>query len=270
MIQIICQEILLASDYMTNVTNLFKGYSKENPSGAILNGHCRTISRVLGKVESVITKLELADSRKKIEKIKADLELYPHGHNLSNVYTILQEFNFSFTSELMRINFLFTPEEKLKYFEQESLFGDAVFEKFPSARIDIKAIGNCLAADLYDAAIFHLMRTVEHGLRAIAVEYGVKKVKSGKAITEATWGDIIQAIQDRLNKLKTKRRQTKRQKDDADFYRYCLIECKLFKDHWRDDVMHTKANYNEQDALRLLGHVRDFINRLVKHGIKTQ
>jgi hypothetical protein len=79
--------------------------------------------------------------------------------------------------ELAQRKLVFIPPNLVEYLEQEKLFGDAVYENFPSARGDIRDAGNCLAAGLNTAAVFHLMRVVELGLRALAKKLHVKKVK---------------------------------------------------------------------------------------------
>jgi hypothetical protein len=66
------------------------------------------------------------------------------------------------------------------YFEQEQLFGGVIYELFPEARNDIRNAGNCLAASLPDAAVFHLMRVAEHGLRALARKIKVGITHKGK------------------------------------------------------------------------------------------
>ena len=76
--------------------------------------------------------------------------------------------------ELAYRKFAFIKPSLSAYFEQEQLFGKDVHEKIPKARQDIKESGNCLAAELHTAAVFHLMRVAEHGLRKLARRLRVK------------------------------------------------------------------------------------------------
>jgi hypothetical protein len=77
--------------------------------------------------------------------------------------------------------------ERAQYFAQVKLFGDDVHFAFPSARADIQESGNCLATDRNTAAVFHLMRSVEWGLRALCGHLGLHHArrphKSGKRDT---------------------------------------------------------------------------------------
>jgi hypothetical protein len=54
------------------------------------------------------------------------------------------------------------------YIDQDALLGDAVTAKFPDAVVEIRNAGNCLAVGCSTAAVFHLMRVVEFGLRALS------------------------------------------------------------------------------------------------------
>src|SRR5229473_6950447 len=74
---------------------------------------------------------------------------------------------------LGRHRFAYIPEAAVPYFENEKLFGESVYNKFPDLREDIKDAGNCFAAALYTACVFHLMRIAEYGMRRIAIRVGV-------------------------------------------------------------------------------------------------
>jgi hypothetical protein len=64
--------------------------------------------------------------------------------------------------------FLAVDQHLNSYINNELLFGKIVLDKFPRAKTDIIEAGNCLAADCNTAAIFHLMRVVEHGPSGIS------------------------------------------------------------------------------------------------------
>jgi len=94
-------------------------------------------------------------------------------------------------------------------------------------------------------------------------------VAAGKPIEYATWGKIILALQTKIETIdKKKSSKTKKEQDDLDFYRLALNDCNIFKDFWRNDVMHTRGNYKESDALDVYDRVKEFMQGLVKKGVK--
>jgi hypothetical protein len=167
-------------------------------------------------------------------------------------------------SEVNRIQFALIPKNKVKFFEQHDLFGEAVSAAFPSAQPEIKDVGNCLAADLHTAAVFHLMRTAEFGLREMAKTI---KAKLPVQIEYATWGQVIDAIQKRLDKLKGKSvaKDKKRQ-----IYSALILDIRAFCHLWRNPVSHLRGRFSEAGALDAFGHVRDFMLKLTEMGVRER
>jgi len=100
--------------------------------------------------------------------------------------------------ELLENTFVFIPSNKMNYFkcdDDKALFCKSVYENFKSARADIKDAGNCLAADLNTAAVFHLMCVVNIGLLALAKHLKLKI----KAIEFQEWKNIIDGRKRRRN-----------------------------------------------------------------------
>ncbi len=102
-------------------------------------------------------------------------------------------------SEMMARQFFHLAPERAKYFNRGKPFGDSVDAAFPSARSDIREGANCIATDRYTAAVFHLMRTVEWGLRALCAEVGLRQVaqKKGRShipLQWAEWGLLLDQL----------------------------------------------------------------------------
>jgi len=121
----------------------------------------------------------------------------------------------------------------------EELFGKDVAKAFPSAEDEIKNAGNCLSADLFTAATFHLMRIVEIGLRELARELHVKKIKKNTPLDYAQWKEVVNEIADKLEK---KLPTTKGSKKTAalQFKHDTLSDFKAFE-VTRNEVMHLSA-----------------------------
>jgi hypothetical protein len=143
--------------------------------------------------------------------------------------------------------FAFIPAEVSGYFEQEQLFGGPVFALFPEAQADIKESGNCLAAELYTGAVFYLMRTAEHGLRALARKVKVTLTHKGKPqpIDTATWEKVIAGVKAKLSRAHTMRFGPDRS-EKIRFYSDLADRCSFVKDLYRNDVMHSRARFEKR------------------------
>lgn len=112
---------------------------------------------------------------------------YKHGDFKRSVETLRERIE----DELDDIVFLFVPNDEVSYYENKTLFGDDVAAKFNQASEDIEEAGNCFAAGRYTACVFHLMRVLEYGLRALSRNL---KVRLPRPVELEEWGKLISEI----------------------------------------------------------------------------
>jgi hypothetical protein len=161
-------------------------------------------------------------------------------------------------ADLASVIFLTVDASRSELYQQrEPLFGSAVADRFGDANDDIANAGRCLAVEQWDAAVFHLMRVLEHGLRAFTRKLGVTKVD----IKE--WGALIGAIEGRMKAIRDQKRTTRR---DArlQYFSECAANLRYFKDGWRNYVTHGKKAYDEKRAMAVYSHVHTFMELLAE------
>jgi hypothetical protein len=256
MIQIYAKDVLRAIGDLERIIKSVHGIKERNPAEIISKSRNKVVLRQLAFVRKVCDELNLADANNRLNELILDLE--STNRNASEVHADLRGLLIAFVKELRRVVYVLIPNEKLKYLEQEHLFGDEVYEKIKSARADIKNAGNCLAADLPDAAVFHLCRVTELGLRALAKKL---KIKLTHPLEYADWGNVIDEVETKLRDLKPVTRG-KKKSQKLEFYSNMVSDCRAIKETWRDCVMHTRKFFNDHEALRAYDRVRDFMQRL--------
>ncbi len=176
----------------------------------------------------------------------------------------LTHFNDLLVSELNDCNLFLMPKGRASYYRSERFFGDAVFDAFPSARPDVAEAGSCYATGCHTASVFHCMRALEHGLRAFALEVG-------RTYDREQWANIIDQIEVEIAKVRKNgiAGMSKAKKDDnLRFWSEAAKEFSYFKDGWRNHVVHARASYDENSALSLLHHTRNFMTTLSDAGLK--
>jgi len=230
----------------------------------------KRVGQMVDKSYFLSQRLNLSDSFKRSAAILTKLQKV--GRNASEVYADLEGLFNSFMADLCAIECAYIPKDKIEWFESEKLFGDSVFVEFPDARGEIKSAGNCLALDLNTAAVFHLMRVVELGLRELAVRLKTKSLikitKQTKKrviipIELGTWDEIIGELEGKLAVLRGITR-SKRREAKIEFCIELLKELRHMKDLWRNKVMHTRATYDEKQAESAFNHVRAFMQKLAE------
>lgn len=178
--------------------------------------------------------------------------------------TLVIEFENNLREELTAHYFLMIPADRRELYEQRKPPMSALVEAaFPEAKYDIEAAHRCLALDEWTAAVFHLMRVLEHGLRDMAKRLNIEMLAS---LDYENWKNIIDQIEaairdiERLPKSPEKIETLRFFSDAASAFRH-------FKDAWRNDIAHTRSIYDERQAFNIWGHVRSFMQGLASDGV---
>lgn len=161
--------------------------------------------------------------------------------------------------------FAYIPASNAHYFERDDLYGQQFHDAAsPEINAEIKAAGNCIAADLSTAAVFHLMRVAEFGIRALVVHLGIP-ISNGELQYE-DWHGLIEKVEAAIPaKIKETNGGDRGDKAEAkEFYYGVMGEFRGFKDVWRNSVMHTRSSYTAKEAIGVFERVQDFMQRLAK------
>lgn len=182
---------------------------------------------------------------------------YSYNDLLKDVETL----SFSFANELRKRFFFRIPDSKQSYFQKDNLFGLEVSTAFPSCVDEIQRAGSCFALELWDASVFHLMRTLERALHTLAIKFSVPFVHS-------TWHTVIEQIEKKVRKMDSSFGAD--WKDKQKFYSEAASQFMFLKEAWRNYVMHVGDVYDEGKALSVLTHVRVVMKALAKGGLAEE
>jgi hypothetical protein len=228
------------------------------------------MGKFLGSLSNHCDTLCLTGSRTRIQHF---IEYTLLGHFPDPAFQVIETeisgIYASILSELQRSKFAFIPARKWAFFEQAALFDEPFHrDASPEINVEVKAAGNCLAADLNTAAVFHLIRAAEFGLREFVTHLKADK-RLPKQLEEWDWHELIDAADDAIKKIiaikfKNRKREERRKKA-VKGYQTALSEFRILKDVWRNNVMHTRGAYTEHGAMDVYCRVRDFLPRLQKY-----
>jgi hypothetical protein len=148
--------------------------------------------------------------------------------------------------------FLCVPVEMAEFYRQNKpLFGDEVVRKFPQMTEDISEAGKCLSLRRPTAAVFHLMRIMELGLQAFGTKLGVSLVQ------EKNWQNILDEVNKNIKGRDHKLSETKKYAEAASH----LYNVKVA---WRNEVMHPKQTYTDEEAGKIFSNVNTFVGDLAE------
>lgn len=143
-----------------------------------------------------------------------------------------------------------TPD-RLRYYEQPKLFGDDVFNNFPSANEDIAEAGSCVALGRGTACVMHLMRVLEVGLATLARAIGVTK--------QNDWGSYLREID---KALAARFKAAGARSPDEQFYAETATSMDNMRRAWRNPTMHPEKTYPPERAEEILLSVKSFMSNL--------
>lgn len=145
---------------------------------------------------------------------------------------------------------LFSISDNDKFEPSSPLFGHDVKSTFPQMSEDISEAGKCLALNRPTSTVFHLMRVMELGVQKFGEKIGVNFV------SEKNWQNILDESNKAIKAMDQKSSQTKAlAAASANLYNV--------KIGWRNEVMHPKQTYTEDEAKAIFGSVEIFIRALV-------
>ncbi|MGB7077607.1 MAG: hypothetical protein WBD53_10495 [Xanthobacteraceae bacterium] len=155
--------------------------------------------------------------------------------------------------ELELVNLYVLDEDRIKYFAPANvLLGQDVVDKFPLAVTDIEDAGKGLSFGLGTSSVFHSMRVMESGLKALARLLEIPYAPS--------WESYLKQINDKITeKHKDK---TPEWKTDEPLFRDLSGDLQAVKIAWRNPTMHVVRSYSIEEAEGIFRAVKTFMQRL--------
>lgn len=148
---------------------------------------------------------------------------------------------------------------RYRTFTETDPFKLAQSANFQSAQRDSEEAGKCLAFDRGTACVFHLMRVMEVGLRALAASLNDPRLDPKR---NPSWDSILKKCDEELAKPLKDRAPEWRQ-DDA-FFSIAAAQLHAVKDAWRNPTMHVERHYDPEEAEDVWNAVRAFMRHLAK------
>lgn len=217
----------------------------------------KRLDGLLNYGDTLVRQFELSGTENRIvrfrQAIRGTLVLrFSMTQELRTLHEALQDdLNFKY--------FYFYPTAKVGALLRVDADWAAVISAFPTAAPEIRAAVDLYASEHPTAAIFHLMRVTEIGLRALAHERGVSF--PDKPMEWAEWGPIIDQIASK-GKAAADALPKGPQRDAANtFYTHAVSQLRALKET-RNRAMHYRGTFDDLDAQRALGRVQDLMNGL--------
>jgi len=136
-------------------------------------------------------------------------------------------------------------------------FGQEVHSRFHTANYDMNEAGKCLSFGRNTAAVFHLMRVLEVGLRALGKALNDPSLDSKR---NPNWETILRKCDQELQKPHKDR--SPEWAADEPFFSTATVNLRAVKDAWRNPTMHVEQVYDDEQAREVWSSARAFMRHL--------
>ena len=209
-----------------------------------------TLAETLTSAKNIISQIPaLALLEHQIVRLEAR-----SSQNVAAIYLLadIESLEHAIHDQLRNHFYYHVPLEYVPYYVSELPFGEDVFEAFPSAQKNIENAGKCLALGQGTASVFHLMRVMEAGLRALAKALDVQYMPS--------WEAYLTKIEKCIDEPHKNKSSAWKRKEP--FYREIAGDLSKVKFAWRNPTMHIERDYEPWEAEEIYKAVRTFTQRL--------
>ncbi len=169
----------------------------------------------------------------------------------------VQDIAVTFRRELsLRKTFCIEPHREQFFAPVPGSYAPDFDVKFPAAIYETDEAGKCLALGRSTATVFHLMRAMEIGIKAVARCLGVQDPTKDH---ERSWGKILETI-----KLATeaKNKAGWSNKDDKQFFADVYVSLDAVRVAWRNTTMHVENKYTGDEAEHIFMAARGLMRKL--------
>lgn len=203
-------------------------------------GHVAEAADIIG---APVTSLAATRAKKRLARRK-EKDVVTYG----DLKTINAEVTSRFHDELETTKFYCLNKGAEAFYNPgEPLFGKEADARIPTASNDISEAGKCFAVGRYTASIFHLMRAMEATVQRVSEELGIANV-------EREWGKLLSDIHSKIEALPKGEERNNWSQVHANLYHV--------KQAWRNETMHPKATYTEEEAREVFDAMRSFMRHL--------
>jgi hypothetical protein len=246
------------------------GQGNQSPSGEIK----KRMEEGIGLAEILFRAVELPDCLSAVNAAK-----YQWGKPLldvSSAHAIAQRLQADIIAALQRRQFLRVADDRLDLLPHArgeklnagvlALVGTKTLTAFPSSESDFIEAANCLAAECNTAAVFHLMRAAEGGLRALASDR--EAAFKNKPLDQQEWGTILSHLDGCIRDLRLSSATCWSDQSLKDtqirFYSEVVAELRQFNEAWRRHLSHAREDgiYDRDYAASVFKHVHLFMQKI--------
>jgi hypothetical protein len=207
----------------------------------------------LGTISVEFDKIALAQSSKFTLRIVENLA--DEGLDETELRTKIRDLQELIGSEMESQVFLWVPPHRAEFYSKdaEAMIGRKCCKRFKLVQRELEEAAKCYALGRYTSSAFHLMRSTEAGVKALAKAIGYTPPHN-------QWDLVFKQMKSEFV-LKPSLRPAHWQ-THSDFLEEIWADLRAVSKAWRNDIAHLVDTYTEEEAKGLLDVIPLFLRHL--------
>ncbi len=247
------ENVIWAVEYLTDiqvqVRSLGKNYAQK-PTDILTAEFLKEAIERIRDLRAVVERSDAPVTLVAIDRIQIGINAKPCKVTYKALGEAYAQIGLRLRDELANAEILSIDSSRKGLFKAvDGPFGSIVGDVFPDAASDVSEAGKCLALGRGTAAVFHLMRAMECGVKSMSVHLGIEN-------TDREWGKLLS---DTAAKIESMPKGDKR-----DSWSETHTHLYHVKQAWRNSTMHPKKTYTIEEADSVYAAVRSFMKNLAR------
>lgn len=222
----------------------------------------KSIQLIKNNVEQFSREAEKLNARLALvlaQRFVALLEKDPCEVTVRKAISTMDEIESRFADYIADVKlFVLYPEEALFLNSADNLIElDGFSARFPNAAFEVEEAAKCAALGRYTAAVFHAMRMLEVGIRALSKRLGIPDPTKP---AEKNWGNILRTIKGKIDETWPLNHRIAGSEGSEFDQLYATLDA--VKNPWRNATMHVETIYAPHEALHILRCAAFFMRKL--------
>jgi hypothetical protein len=207
------------------------------------------------EAQKVGAKLAVTSANRMLEKLSAE----PCVLTVGMAAAALNDIESRFADHLLDVKMFALPQQEAIFMEAaDSLVDQEGFSlRFPRTSFEVEEAAKCMALGRYTAVVFHAMRMLELGIKALGKRLSIPDPTKA---AEKNWGKILGEIKARIDELwpvSSRLPDTEGAEFDA---LYATLDA--VRNPWRNATMHVETIYAPHEAMHILRCSAFFMRKL--------
>jgi hypothetical protein len=255
MLEINARSFVVAISGLRNMETVLKEIS----DGSFTITDSNWVNELVARLSRFRKELVTLEADSAVDEIDRSTEkLYDHSLTIDRCLYFAESIRSRLEDDMKRTKLLSLNSEEQGYFASTPFFGGSFAEKFQTDGVfELDEAAKCIALGRPTAAVFHLMRLVEVGIRALA---RCLNIPDPLKPAERNWGHILGEIK----KGYEARWPTvaARAQGNGELFEHLHASLDAVKNPWRNATMHVENKYTDDEAKHIFAAVKGFMKKL--------